>query len=629
MEYLWFALVPALTAFLIGSLPLGAWLVRTTSGFDPRDVNPHLLGVENVARLVGTWVALGSFALDMLKGAIGVVAGTTIAALASHVSSVIINTGTSEFGTNVLGALLAFRAPGWLPGGLFDAAAAVNGPVAMAAGASLFGALLGHLFPLRLRRLAILPRGRGNGVLLGGLAGLYSFGALPFWALALPVVLYAGLLAATRYVSLSSVVAVVTLPLSAGFAASVGAAAWPLVAAVGGVALLVIWRQKSALSRIRDGTEARLGEPPAVRGLEPDTALAAFLVHPLSLDDVWQPRSQRWLRYFLERVVKPGIVPLDWLKRLFLTVRPQFQGVIEGVTLADGRKLRIMLISAPLLPDQFRSNPEDALRLAIQGARFAHELGAEVVGLGAFWSTIGDKGEEVQRAVPEIVVTNGGAYTAATVRAAVPGLLRRFAAQGVNLRSATAAVVGANGVVAFGVARLIAPEVGRLLLVGRDKERLNRSAATLLRKYPTTEVIATTDMAAVASADIIFSATSDPDPVIFSRHVKPGAWVYDLGRPADVDDEVRDLPGVEVVPGGVVRPPGAMRTRIDLRFGEGHVPACLAETMILTATKAYERRSLGAGTKSKDISFYLREGERLGFEIVTRDLRMAEVRVKV
>src|SRR5690606_34832882 len=136
----------------------------------------------------------------------------------------------------------------------------------------------------------------------------------------------------------------------------------------------------------------------------------------------------------------------------------------------------------------------------------------------------GDKGEEVQRAVPEVVVTNGGAYTAATVRAAVPGLLRRFAAQGVNLGSATAAVVGANGVVAFGVARLIAPEVGRLLLVGRDKERLNRSAATLTRKYPTTEIIATTDMAAVASADIVFSATSDPDPVIWPQHVKPGAW---------------------------------------------------------------------------------------------------------
>lgn len=633
MDFLWFLPVSLLVAYLIGSLPLGAWLVRSTSGFDPRDVNPHLLGVENVARLVGPWVAVGSFALDVFKGLIAVVVGTTGAALAVHVGGVIVGTGTPEVGTDVLGALLAFQAPGWAPTGLFAATAGAGQVVAQAAAAAFFGVLLGHLFPLRVTARRPLPRGRGNGLLLGGLAGLYSFGVLPFWALALPIVLYAALLAGTRYVALSSVVAMLVLPVTAIVEAvlkgGVADASWGVAIFIALAALLFIWRQKSALSRIRDGTEPRLGDPQPVRGLDDGTALAAFLVHPLSLDDIWQPRSQRWLRYVHERMVDPGILPMAWLKRLFLTVRPQFQGVIDGVRTADGRKLRVMLISAPLLPDQFRSNPEDALRLAIQGTRFAHELGAEVVGLGAFWSTVGDKGEEVQRAVPEVVVTNGGAYTAATVRAAVPGLLRRFAAQGVRLDSATAAVVGANGVVAFGVARLIAPEVGRLLLVGRDKERLNRSAATLKRKYPTTEIIATTDMALLAGADIVFSATSDPDPVIFPQHVKPGAWLYDLGRPADVDESVRQLPGVELVPGGVVRPPGAMRTRIDLRFGEGYVPACLAETMILTATKEYDRRSLGAGTRSKDIAFYLREGERLGFEIVTRDLRMPEVRVKV
>jgi len=131
----------------------------------------------------------------------------------------------------------------------------------------------------------------------------------------------------------------------------------------------------------------------------------------------------------------------------------------------------------------------------------------------------------------------------------------------------------------------------------------------------------------VAGSDLIFTATSDPDPVIFAHHVKPGAWIYDLGRPVDVDESVRDVPGVELVPGGVVRPPGSMRSRIDLRFGDGNVPACLAETMILTATGDYGRRSIGNGTRSADIEFYLLEGERLGFEIVTRDGRLAPAKV--
>jgi predicted amino acid dehydrogenase len=82
---------------------------------------------------------------------------------------------------------------------------------------------------------------------------------------------------------------------------------------------------------------------------------------------------------------------------------------------------------------------------------------------------------------------------------------------------------------------------------------------------------------------------------------------------------------VHVIPGGVVKPPGEMRNHLNLHFGSGMIPACMAETMIMTATRAFERKSLGAQTKSVDIEFYLREGERLGFEIVTRDERVVKV----
>jgi predicted amino acid dehydrogenase len=210
------------------------------------------------------------------------------------------------------------------------------------------------------------------------------------------------------------------------------------------------------------------------------------------------------------------------------------------------------------------------------------------------------------------------------VRAAVPGLLRRFEEEGGDLRNAEAAVIGANGVVAFGVARVLAGEVGRLVLVGRDLERLDRSARTLQRKHPELEVRTSTEVAAVADADLIFTATSDPLPVLRAAHVKPGAWVFDLGRPADVHPEVAGVPGVKLIPGGVVRPPGSLRSQIDLHFGDGLVPACLAETMIMTATRAFDRASLGPQTRIADIEWYLAEGERLGFEVITRDLRDAD-----
>jgi len=276
-----------------------------------------------------------------------------------------------------------------------------------------------------------------------------------------------------------------------------------------------------------------------------------------------------------------------------------------------------------MLPDQIREYPDIATRMAIQGARLARERGAEAFGLGAFWSTVGNKGLDVQEAVPEIAITNGGAYTAGSVKAAVPGLLNAFEKEGGNLRRSTAAVVGANGVVAFGVARTIASEVNELILVGRDLERLERSAKSIQKRAPNTVVSVHTDIAVCSDADLIFTATSDPNPVLFAKHVKPGAWIFDLGRPADVDESVREVPGVHIIPGGVVKPPGNMQSFIDIHFGDGMVPACMAETMIMTATRSFDNKSLGPSTRTANIDLYLEEGERLGFEIVTRDERVA------
>jgi predicted amino acid dehydrogenase len=554
------AILSALLGYLLGSLPLGGMLVKRVTGRHPRELDAHLLGVENVFRLAGAPVALTSFGLDVLKG---------VAAIS-------------------LAAAIPWAA---------------------------LGVYLGHLHPAPWPKAWRAPRGRGNGVLLGVLAGWAAFGDAAWWVLAAPIWGYVAVLGATRYVAMATATGLVLLPL---VLASSGADA-AAVAATAAMAVVGVWRQKAALARTRDGTEARLGDPPPVRGLSPDVVLAAFMVHPLTIDDLWQPPSQRWLGGLVRR----GWLPESLLRRLLLRMRPQIQGEIRGIALADGRELRVLLISGPMLPDQIRGEPEIAVRMAIQGAQLARDCGAEAFGLGAFWSTVGEKGLRVQEAVPDIAITNGGAYTAATVRAAVPGLLARFAAAGGTLSQACAAVVGANGVVAFGVARMIAGEVGRLVLIGRDGERLERSAATLRRKFPSTVIVTSVDMADCATADLVFTATSDPEAVVLSEHVKPGAWIFDIGRPADVDERVSEVPGVQVIPGGVVRPPGTMRTAIDLHFGSDKVPACMAETMIMTATRAYDRASLGAQTRSADIEFYLREGERLGFEIVTKAGRVA------
>lgn len=544
-------------AYAVGALPGGYWLARRR-GVDLRTASPYTLGLESALKRLGLGLTLLAFLLDFLKGYL---------------------------------PLLLGRALG------------LGLPELLALGVAVY---LGHLYPLFLRDPWPL-RAKGAGVLLGVLAGLPLPPALGMVPVALALALYA----LTGYASLGAL----GLPLGLLGVALWGGFGLPERLLSGLLFLLALWRYKENLGRILEGTEPRLGSPlplPSERQV-----VCAFLIHPLTLEDFWQSPRFRWAR----PLVRLGLLKQAWVERLAERFRPMKVGEVRGVRTADGREVLCHLISAPLLPHQIKEKPDLAVKRAIQGARLAKELGATVVGLGAFWSVVGEKGKAVQEAVPGIEVTNGGAYTAGTVKAAIPALLAHFAQGGKDLRKTTAAVVGANGVVAFGIARQIAPLVGRLILVGRDLERLKRAAESLRknleRKGQAPEIRVSTEVGAIREADLVFTATSDPNPVIYPEHVKPGAWIYDEGVPPDVHPSVKEVPGVRVIPGGVVRLPGEARATLDLHFGApDQVPACLAETMILAAEEAFDRKSLGGEIRAENIQFFVERAEALGFRVV-------------
>ena len=544
-------------AYAVGSLPLGFWLHRA-EGQHPATLSPHNLGIENVWRTLGPLPSVLAFMGDVLKGFVAVA--------------------------------LTLSLPG-------PEAAILAG----------LGAMLGHFYP----PLALFPdapkRGRGNIVLLGVLAGWSAVG-LPIWSLLIPLLVFGAILGYSGYVVLSSVAAMTLLTLFLSFSGLHFFAVLLVWAMLG----LYLWRSKEQLGRVLDGTEPRVGESVPVTGKSPNQVVAAFMVHPMNIADLWQTGRFRWLEPFFG----PGKLPLEWALALSEHVRPMKVDELRGIYTAGGKEIRCYLIGAPLLPQVISSKPELATARAIQGAKLAQELGASVFGLGAFWSTVGNKGLDVQAALPDLAITNGGAYTAGTVRASIPAILEHFTELGRDPSSSTAAVVGANGVVAFGIARSSAPHLSKVVLVGRNSERLERSRMTLERAFPQTHFVAGTDMNLISSADLIFSATSDPNPVIFPQHVKPGAWIFDEGRPADVDLSVSSVPGVRLIPGGVVRPPGSMTQRLNMGFGVGLVPACLAETLIIAANGCFERVSLGPQTSSENIAYFVAEAEKLGFEVI-------------
>jgi predicted amino acid dehydrogenase len=385
-------------------------------------------------------------------------------------------------------------------------------------------------------------------------------------------------------------------------------------------ALITVWNHKEHLLRIADGVEPRLGDRLPLPAMGDREAVCAFLIHPMTVDYIWQADRFRWASALSRR----GLIPERVVRWLIRFARPMKVDELRSIVTTDGRAARVYLIGVPMLPDQIRSESALAVRRAVEAAQLAASLGATVLGLGAYWSVVGNKGIDVQAQSP-IAITNGGAYTAGTVKMAVPAILARLRARGVDPADATAAVVGANGVVGFGICRALVGHIGRLIMVGTDSDRLERSRELLVRRARDTVIDATTDYDLLPQAQVVFTATSNPLPVIFPHHVRPGCLVFDLGRPPDVDSSVAAVPGAEVVPGGVVRLPGTpdVPAYFDYsQYGPGLVPACLAEALIIALDGCFDRASLGDRTKSEHIDYFVERGRAAGFEVLG-DLQQA------
>jgi glycerol-3-phosphate acyltransferase PlsY len=182
--------------YLAGSVPF-AFLLARRAGIDVRVVGSGNVGAANVMRTTGTGRAIAVMALDVAKGALAV--------LLAHLAS----------------------------GGA--ALAALTGAAAV----------VGHIYPVWLR----FHGGKGVAVAAG------VFAILSPVATGVAAVLFLITVWTTRYVSLGSVAATVALPPTAwltGAPAAVVGTAW-------GTAALIVFRHRSNLRRLRDGTERRLG----------------------------------------------------------------------------------------------------------------------------------------------------------------------------------------------------------------------------------------------------------------------------------------------------------------------------------------------------------------------------------
>lgn len=206
--------IPVLVAgYLLGSIPSGYLAGRWLKGIDIRQEGSGSTGATNVLRVVGKGPALAVFVVDVLKGALAVLVAKAV--------------------LEPLGQPLS--PAGWQ----------IDGWIVLAG----LAGLAGHIWPIWLGWKGGKAVATGLGMLLGVSwpVGLACFG------------IFLAVLTFSRIVSLSSVVAALSLPLLmlGSFGSGGIRPAYLLLAVL--TTVLVVWRHRSNIERLWAGTEPKLG----------------------------------------------------------------------------------------------------------------------------------------------------------------------------------------------------------------------------------------------------------------------------------------------------------------------------------------------------------------------------------
>ncbi|WP_020375056.1 hypothetical protein [Sulfobacillus thermosulfidooxidans] len=329
----------------------------------------------------------------------------------------------------------------------------------------------------------------------------------------------------------------------------------------------------------------------------------AFILHPLRFDDF--ARKYPVTRYFPSRLVESFFKHID----------PVLAGHVTGVRSLTGEELEGWLIGLPLTPQIILHSPYDwVLKKLEKAGKMAEDLGAEILGLGAFTKIAGDRGISLSHRL-RIPVTTGNSYTTAT---AVEGTLAAAQLMQMDLSSAQVVVVGATGSIGRATCFVLAPSVHHLRLVARHGEQLDLLKALLSHQFPHLDIDVSTDARqAVLDADIVIAVSSAPGAIVEPGDLKPGAVITDVARPRNISAQVsQKRPDVLVLDGGVIEVPGV---HADMGFNFGFPPrmveACMAETMILALSHRLENFTIGGEIEMAKVSEIHKLGQHHGFKL--------------
>ena len=329
----------------------------------------------------------------------------------------------------------------------------------------------------------------------------------------------------------------------------------------------------------------------------------AFIIHPI---DPKRDVSRKFP--FLGKVLTEG--QIDFFSTYF---PPVYISEIEGIaSQATGKQVKGWFLACPYTPRRMMQLPEGAVyRKIIQTGRMAERLGANILGLGAFTSVVGDAGTTIANRLA-IPVTTGDSYT---VMMAAQAIRDAAKVMDIEMKDATVAVVGATGSIGRVCAELLAGEAARTLLIARDETKL-RVLRDRLQVQARGELFISTKMDVLKDAQLILTVTSAIHDVIQPEHLQPGSVVCDVARPRDVSAmvaAVRD--DILVIDGGMVDVPGPVDFHFNFGFPEGKAYACMAETIALALEGRFEDYTVGREITLERVREITAIAERHGFRL--------------
>ena len=339
----------------------------------------------------------------------------------------------------------------------------------------------------------------------------------------------------------------------------------------------------------------------------------AFVVHPL---------SQEYIKKGFPLPKATPKVVMDKVEQIAAHAPPMVYCKMSTIISPTGAEAEGWLISVGGTPKEMLArNPEFTYRRLLAACKMAENMGAQIIGLGAFTKVVGDAGVTVARRA-DIPVTTGNSYSASGALWAAADAMRRMGlvkkpAKGSKRVPAKTMVVGASGSIGSVSARLMAMAFDEVVLAGRTQKKLDALRESILEETPDAKVTATTDYEKyLGTMDMIVTSTSGAGKKILDiTKVKPGCVITDVARPLDLPpEEVAKRPDVLVIESGEIELPTQCKMK-DIGLPPNVIYACLAETIVLALEGRFEVFTIGRDTEWQKVKEIYKLGLKHGMKL--------------